>query len=75
MAKIKVVYWVGTTQKEATAHSYSQAMKFAGRNSNAYSPRFYGESGEPLIDMGGMLIEESEAEKSANEGRTAVAYA
>lgn len=73
--KIKVVYWVSTTQKEATANSYAQAMKIASRNSNACSPRFYTEAGEPLIDMGGMLIEESEAEKSAKEGRAAVAYA
>ena len=74
--KIRVVYWVGTTQKEATAYSYRQAMRFASRGGgNACGPRFYTEAGEQLVDLGRCLVELTEADAAATDNRPAVAYA
>lgn len=73
--KIKVVYWVGTTQMEATAKTYSGAMKIASRNSNACSTRFYAEDGEQLVDLGGCLVRVSDAEKNPAGTTPIMAYA
>lgn len=76
MARIIVKYWRGTTQLEAEAKSYSEAMRIASRNQNAFGPTYWTPQGEKLIDYHGVLVEESELERNANEPNTTIrAYA
>lgn len=57
--KIRVVYFLGTLQREGFATTYRGAMRVASRNQNAWSPRFYADDGEKLLDDGNGLMRES----------------
>lgn len=58
---VKVIYWVGTTQREGLAANYAEAMEFASRNQNAHDPKFYEiATGEQLYDDGNGLRAESD---------------
>lgn len=60
-AKVRVVYWAGTTQHEAEVSSYEEAMKIIEeRHRNAYDPTFYEIStGRQLFDDGhGLCVED-----------------
>lgn len=62
MATVKVIYWVGTSQKEEVADSYEAAMAIADKNQNAYDPTFFEvSSGRKLFDHGDFLGYESES--------------
>lgn len=60
--KIKVVYWVGTTQYKGEATTYRGALRIASRNRNAFPARFYDEHGAELYDVGCGLSYESGSE-------------
>lgn len=58
---VKVVYWAGTTQREAEVSSYSEAMALIEReHRNAYDPAFYElATGKKLFDDGnGLCVED-----------------
>jgi hypothetical protein len=57
---VRVFYWVGTTQHEALAADYAEAMAIASRNQNKYDPTFYEiATGERLYDDGnGLCVED-----------------
>ena len=43
---------------EGTATTYAGAMRIAGRNQNAYPPKFYDPEGRELHDLGNCLAYE-----------------
>ena len=73
MAKIRITYWSGTTQCEATATTYRGALRIASRNRNAYGPSFYDQDGQRLHDDGsGLAYEETAEDLAAGQRRYAV---
>lgn len=59
MPIITVRYWRGTTEQEATAYSYAEALEIAGRNENAYSPTFWHGDKQLRDDGYGLAYDES----------------
>ena len=53
--EITVRYWVGTRECKGSAKTYAGAMRLAGKNQNAFAPRFYDHAGEQLHDLGNCL--------------------
>ena len=49
---VTVEYWRGTTRLEGKATTYRGAIRIAGRNQNAFPPRFYDQDGRELYDTG-----------------------
>lgn len=71
--KIRVRYWRGTLQQEATATTYAGAMRIASRNANAYGPSYWDEAGEQLRDDGaGLAYEETNEDRKAGQRRYGV---
>lgn len=71
--KIRVRYWRGTMQQEATATTYAGAMRIANRNANAYGPSYWDANGEQLHDDGaGLAYEETDEDREAGRRRYAV---
>lgn len=56
---VRVVYWAGTTQREAEVPDYAAAMRVASLNQNASQPTFWELStGKQLFDDGNGLCYE-----------------
>ena len=57
---IKVVYWLGTTQREELVSGYDEALEIASRNKNTSLPRFYDDDNTQLYDDGNGLFAEDD---------------